>query len=151
MTGLAALAPFLWWIMLLSSTAIILHDLATIAFGTQPSQTNVRAIRTRARDAVQSMRTNDLGRQKIDLSSTGFQKEAAATILEIALAARNSPLTKIPDSKLDVVDELLSDPQLKEFVRTNSKRSTQKIDKKNLKNELIETYSMLERAERIFR
>jgi hypothetical protein len=151
MIGLAALAPFLWWIMLLSSTAIILHDLATVAFAGKSTQMIMKPMRTHTQNASEIRRTNDSVRQSIEISSTGFQNEAAAAILEIALSAKSSPLTKIPDSKLDMVSELLSDPELKEFVQANSKRTTAKIDKRNLKSELIRTYGVLERAERLFK
>jgi hypothetical protein len=137
--------------MLLSSTAIILHDLASIAFAGQSGQMTVRPTRTGAQVARETTPTKDIIRQTIEISSTGFQKEAAEAILEIALSAKSSPLNKIPDSKLDMVGELLSDPELREFVQANSKRTTMKIDKRNLKSELIRTYSVLERAERLFK
>jgi hypothetical protein len=151
MNELAALAPFLWWIMLLSSTAIILHDLATRAFAGESTHMISKPIRAPVQVARETATTNELISRSIEISSTGFQKEAAAAILEAALSARSSPLTKIPDSKLPMVSELLNDTELEDFIQVNSTRTTTKIDKKNLKRELERTYSMLERAERLFK
>ncbi len=150
MNNFAAIAPFLWWTMLLSSTAIILHDLATIAFAGKPTQIP-KPHRAQGPNTDGTPTTNDLIRRSIEISSTGFQKEAAEAILAAALSVKSLPLRKIPEEKLDMVGELLNDPELREFVQVNSKRTTKKIDRKNLKMELERTYMMLEKAERLFK
>jgi hypothetical protein len=149
MNNFAAIAPFLWWTMLLSSTAIILHDLATLAFTGQSNQIP-KPLRAHGPNAGETPTTKDLLKRSIEISSTGFQKEAAEAILEAALSAKNFPLKKIPEEKLDMVNELLTDPELRDFVQVNSKRTTRKIDRNNLKTELEHTYKMLEKAERLF-
>lgn len=150
MNNFAALAPFLWWTMLLSSTALILHDLATIAFAGQSTRIP-KPHGAHVPNADETSTTDDLIRRSIEISSTGFQKEAAEAILATALSAKSLSLRKVPEEKLDMVNELLNDPELREFVQVNSKRTTKRIDRENLKRELERTYRMLERAERLFK
>lgn len=150
MNNFAALAPFLWWLMLLSSTAIILHDLASKAFSGKP-YIALPDKPARRQTAYTPLASAESIRRSIEISSTGFQREAAEVILSAALSAKNSPLTKIPETKLVMMDQLFSDTELREFVRTNSKQTPKLIDKKILKQELERTYRMLQRAEMLFK
>lgn len=148
----AGIASFLWWTMLLASTAIILHDLASRAFANNSSDVNARPNRpARVANVDETHTMGDSIRRSLEMSFTGFQREVAETILSTALAARGSPLTKVPEAKRDMLDQLFSDTELKEFVQTHSIQSPKKVDRRNLKKELERTYMMLDKAERLLR
>ena len=149
MNNLAALAPFLWWLMLLTSTAIILHDLAGKAFSGKPYTASPNKPTRRQTNAPPT--TGESIMISIEISSTGFQREAAEAILSVALSARGSPLMKIPETKRDMIDQLFSDTELREFVQANSKQTPRLIDKRTLKQELERTDRMLQNAEMQFK
>jgi len=151
MNNFATLAPYLWWIMLLASTAIILHDLASKVFAGKPSNVNAAPKKTpRVQDAELTLARDSIKRN-IEVSSTGFQREAADAILGIALAAHGLPLTKIPERKRDMMDKLFSDIEIREFVEMGSGQTLKKIDRRMLAKELKRTYTILERAERLYK
>ncbi len=134
----------------MASTAIILHDLANKAFAGKPSDKNVMPNKP-PHNSDQPLTTGDLIERSIEISSTGFQREAAEAIVAIALSAKMLPLTKIPETKRDMMNQLFVDAELREFVEMNSGQTPKKIDRRNLKQELELTYKMLERAERLFK
>ena len=152
MADFAATASFLWWIMLLASTAIILYDLAEKAFSKKPiDRIDLRRNRTSRETNVDVESIADSIQRSVEMSYAGFQKEAAQTILAAALAAKGSPLTRIQESRHEMLDLLISDSELKKFIRTYFIQNPRKIDRKNLKKELERTNLMLTTAERLFR
>ena len=150
MTDFGTIAPYLWWTMLLASTAIILHDLASKAFAGKPSRSSTKKVPP-VPDTPITLAARDSITRNIELSSTGFQREAADAILGIALAAHRSALTRIPERKRDMLDELFNDAELKEFVEMSSAQSIRRIDRMRMRQELERTYTMLERAERLYK
>jgi len=148
-TDFATIAPYLWWTMLLASTAIILHDLASKAFAGKPSSLSTKKAPP-VTDMPLMLAARDSITRNTALSSTGFQREAADAILRIALAAHRSALTRIPERKRNMLDELFTDAELKEFVEMSSTQAIRRIDRMRIKQELERTYSMLERAERLY-
>jgi hypothetical protein len=151
MSDFATLAPYLWWTMLLASTAIILHDLASKLFAGKPSNNAPSNNTQRAQKISRTLPARDLINRPIEISSTGFQKEAADAILAMALAAHMSPLTKIPERQHEMMEQLFRDVEIRQFIEMNSGQTLKKIDRKELKQELTRTYMMLERAERLYR
>ena len=151
MTDFATIAPYLWWTMLLASTAIILHDLASKAFAGKPSDLSTKKVPLPVPDTPLMLAARDSITRNIELSSTGFQREAADAILGIALAAHGSALTRIPERNRDMLDELFNDAELKEFVEMSSAQSIRRIDRMRMRQELERTYTMLERAERLYK
>lgn len=152
MSDFATLAPYLWWTMLLSSTAIILHDLASKLFAGKPTNNSAPPNNPqRAQRTDQTLPARDLIGPTIEISSTGFQKEAADAILAMALAAHMSPLTRIPERQHEMIEQFVSDLEIRQFIAMNSGQTLRKIDRKELKEELTRTYMMLERAERLYR
>jgi hypothetical protein len=150
MNDFATLAPFLWWVLLLASTAIILHDLANKVFVATPSDKNLMPNKP-PQDVHQPLTTGDLIKRSIEISSTGFQREAAEAIVAMALSSKRFPLTKIPETKPDMMNQLFVDAELREFIEVNSWQTPKKIERGKLKQELELTYKMLERAERLFK
>ena len=153
MTDLTAAASFLWWITLLATTGIILYDLAEIEFAkrsiVRPTRRRKQRNEGTGRDEFESL-ANSI-RQNVETSNTGFQKEAAQVILTVALAVKGSPMTKLPKSRLDeMLDQLIPESALKQFVRKHYAQNPQKIARKNLRKEIEQTNLMLTTAERLF-
>lgn len=153
MSALAELTSLLWWLMLLSSTAIILHDIGGSVLGqarrpkmvvmpkkaSTTTEDDVNVLAKRIRRAVQrpaSFRT--------------LQRDVAQTIVQTALAMKGYSIFRIPESRPELVNQILRDQDLIRFVSDHVPESSARkalIPRGEMLSEFEKTIRLLEKAE----
>lgn len=153
MSALEELTALLWWLMLLSATAIILQDIGT-AILPKASQSRERGIRRMSPPDDEDEFNNLLKKVKRGLQRPGsfrvLQRDVAQTIAQTALAARGFTLTRVPESRPELVEQLSQDRDIVEFIRRhlfNSDTRKQLIPRSQMLTEFQRTISILEKAE----
>jgi len=125
MNALAELTSLLWWLMLLSSTAIILHDIIT-AIPRKQGQIQTNSARpkltSRARDETEILARRIRRSLQRPASFRAVRKEVAETIVSAALAAKGLPVSRAPSPEL--IRRILNDPEVVQFVEEQLSEET---------------------------
>jgi hypothetical protein len=148
MTALSELTSFLWWLMLLSTTAIILHDIGSSILpktSREVPRLQTKVFGTREDEVTVFMRKIRRGLQRPS-NFRAFQREAAQTIVQAALAARGMSITRIPESRPELLRQILKDPELIHLVEESDSRSAQ-VQRGRMLAEFNRVIALLEKAE----
>ena len=148
MTALSELTSFLWWLMLLSTTAIILHDIGSSILpktSREGPRHQTRAFGTREDEVTVFMRRIRRGLQRPS-NFRAFQREAAQTIVQAALAAKGMSITKIPESRPELLQQILKDPELIHLVEESESKSGE-VQRGRMLTEFNRVIAILEKAE----
>jgi hypothetical protein len=147
---ISELTSLLWWLMLLSASALILHDIGVgilpaprprppviTSRGTGTREDELKALERRISRAIQrpsSFRT--------------LQKEIAQSITQLALATHGFTMSRVPESQPEMIYDILPDSDLARFVvdQARSSESTA-LTRNKMLTELNRTIMILERAE----
>ena len=148
MTALSELTSFLWWLMLLSTTAIILHDIGSSILpktSRERPRLQTKVFGTKEDEVAVFMRKIRRGLQRPS-NFRAFQREAAQTIVQAALAARGMSITRIPESRPELLQQILKDPELVHLVEESESKSAQ-VQRGRILAEFERVITILEKAE----
>ncbi len=153
MSELGELTSLLWWLMLLSATAIILHDIGLAIFPKTPQQ-QMRAIPRKSSTGSEDELSTIVKKIRRGLQRPAtfrtLQREVAQTIVQTALAVRGLPLSRLPESRPDLMNQVLRDPDLIRFVHdyaTEASSAKSLITRGKMLGEFEETVRILQKAE----
>lgn len=125
MSSFAELASLLWWLMLLSATAIILNDIVT-AIPRKREKSRIpnprEKLTANARNETDSLARRIRRSLQRPGSFRALRKEVAQTIVSAACVAKGLPASRAPAPEL--VRKLLSDPELVKFVEEQFSEET---------------------------
>lgn len=157
MSALEELTALLWWLMLLAGTAIILQDIGAAIFP-RASQSQERIIPRAAPSDEEDEFGNLLKKVKRGLQRPSsfrvLQKDVAQAIAQTALAAKGSTLTRVPESRPELVDQLSKNQEITEFIRQNiisSNDGKALISRSEILTEFQRMISVLEKADSEFK
>jgi hypothetical protein len=146
-TALSELTSFLWWLMLLSTSAIILHDIgSTILPKTREEgpRLQTKSFGTKEDEITVFMKKIRRGLQRPP-NFRAFQREAAQTIVQAALAGKGMSITRIPESRPELLSQVLKDPELVRFVEESD--SGKEVQRGRMLAEFNRVIGILEKAE----
>ena len=149
MNAFSELTSLLWWLMLLSATALILHD---VGVGILPApQLKPALASTRKReeeDELERVERRITRALQRPASFRALQKEVAQSITQLALAANGQTISRIPESRPDMIHEILGDSELARFVQDQiSLTRVPSLTRDQTITELNRTIMVLEKAE----
>jgi hypothetical protein len=153
MSVFTELTSLLWWLMLLSSTAIVLHDIGTAVFREKTSNRSTSMSKTilRVSEDESSVLEKKIRRAlQRSASFRSLQKEAAEAIVQAALAMHGFPFSRLPESRLELVERILRNPDLVSFVKRHLSPSSADrgiIQRGQMISEFEKTLRALEMAE----
>jgi len=153
MDPVAEFTALLWWLMLLSSTAIILQDIGTAVLPRarkREESTPERLVLTTEEDELSSAaRRIKRGLQR-PTTFRSMQREIAHAIAEAALASKGYSYTRIPESHSELIDLVTQDSRLRSFLREHlfsTSTEMPPIQRRQIIDEFKGTLAILERAE----
>lgn len=152
MNVISELTSLLWWLMLLSATALILHDIGVgILPAPRPKPPVVASKGKReVEDELERVERRITRALQRPSSFRALQKEVAQSITQLALAANGQTISRIPASRPDMIHEVLRDSELARFVEdqlsaTDSRAPS--LTRNQTITELNRTIMALEKAE----
>jgi hypothetical protein len=152
MNVILELTSLLWWLMLLSATALILHD---IGVGMLPApRPKPPAVASKGKreeeDELERLERKISRALQRPSSFRALQREVEQSITELALAANGKAMSRIPESRPELSHEVLRDSELARFVEDHSSAADSKapsLTRNKTIAELNRTIMVLERAE----
>lgn len=147
----------MWWLMLLAGTGIILQDIGSAIFP-RASQPQERVIQRGAPTSEEDEFGNLLKKVKRGLQRPSsfkiLQKDVAQVIAQTALAAKGSTLSRVPQSRPELVEELTGNQDVADFMREHllgSEVEKVLISRSEMLTEFQHMISLLQKADSEFK
>ncbi len=150
MSSISELTSLLWWLMLLSSTAIILHDIgsAVLPKGRQHQVSpGRRKIQTPSEDEIATITKRIRRGLQRPANFRLLQRDVGQTIVQAALASKGFSMTRIPEGRQELIEQVIKDLELIGFVRESIAQPSAPISRGEMLIEFERAIRMLEIAE----